>query len=38
VRRLLCKLFGHRLPTNDLLVPERYRRCERCGGRVLVSR
>ena len=37
--KLLCRLLGHKLPDRKqpYLISERYRRCERCGERVLTT-
>ena len=35
--RLRCRLFGHKVPGSKRFPPDRYRRCERCGERVLVN-
>lgn len=37
--KLLCRLLGHKLPDRKqaALIDDRYRRCERCGERVLTT-
>jgi hypothetical protein len=36
--KALCRLLGHKVPhKQSFLINDRYRRCERCGERVLTK-